>query len=225
LFITSSSFIMKCLILAAVLVAAVLADQQCLPAMFQARAEVYNHPGLFWDLGMWIDFNSQQQLNILNPVPGNSQVQVYLYTNGVAYSIEGNPDDNNGYTPTSCQNMGSGMMMERCLNLSQWYSATVGGWGGMGGFKTNVYTNGMMVNHSYTQAFMYQHGMGPFPTWYRQYNATDMTYGDYNFYDAANLKNMSVFTVPSICMNSVPKPEFSMSKAMATVLRSFWKSA
>jgi len=216
---------MKCVIFAVALFAVAMAQpmQQCFPNVFQTRAEVYNHPGLFWDAGFWLDFTGQREFLLINPVPGNSPVHALLIVNGMGYELTGTPDENNGYTPTGCKSYPTPQMLGQCLNMSQWYGANVGGWGGMGGFKANIYTQGMNVNDSYTQSFMYKHGMNVVPTWLRQFNKTDGSYEDYNFYDSGNLKNASVFTVPSLCMGLEPKPDYVMSSPLAAVRR-FWKS-
>jgi predicted heme/steroid binding protein len=202
---------MKSLIFAAVLVAVALANQ-CFPAQFQSRAEFYQHPGTFFDVGMWVDFTGQRQRFILNPVPGNSNVTAYIVSNGNVYEVTGTPDDNDGYHPFACVNRGAGQLIDQCFNLSQWYGASVGGWNGLGGFKANVYTAGMMVNQTYFQSFLYTHGMGVAPVWLRQFNSSDTppSYVTWNFYNSGPIKNATeAFTLPSVCNGMVAKPEFA----------------
>jgi len=63
----------------------------------------------------------------------------------------------------------------------------------------------MAVNESYSQGFMYAHGMSTLPTWIRSYNATTQDFVEWNFYDTGNLINATgVFTLPSVCNDAKP---------------------
>jgi len=211
---------MKTFLIVAVLVAAALAKEQCFPSMFQVRAEVYVHPGMFYDVGLWVDFPGMRQLTILNPVPGFANVTALLTENGVTYQITGIPDDNNGYNATSCVTVQGGLM-DRCQNLSEWYGATVGGYNGLGGFKTNTYTAGMMFNQSYTQSFMYAHGVSTLPTWYRSFNATNMAFEEWNLYDMGNLVNATaMFRIPALCNNAA---KAAVPHVMVSSVRNFFR--